>query len=603
MKNKRLFWQLFPTYILLVSLTLALLMGLGSIPIKDFFFEKTRTDLESRAKLLSTQLLPYLKKGEFHRVQEIIKELGSTSSTRFTVIDLNGRVLADSEQSPSKMNNHLEREEIQQAIAQNSGMAIRYSESVKDQLMYYATTFPINDNEKVILRVSLPLTALNKTLNHIFVRVSVSALGLLLMMALFSWWMAKRMSKPLEKIRQQARNFAKGDFTKQIVFRSRDPLELYQLGTSLNDLARELDKKIKTIVSQNDQQNAIFSNMAEGVMVIEPTGLITFMNSAAQKILNIDFKKDSTLDLFQFNDLWPLKDLILRSSRFDSPQKKELCLGQAPNEKIIDVYSSPLKHLEDLPEALVVVLSDVTQLKKLESHRKDFVANVSHELRTPLTSIQGYAELLLDSERSENPNNKKFIEIIHRHALRLEKIIEDLLSLSRMEREIDNSEIEFRHQSLQNCLHSAIEVCEVAAGKRNIQIQMECESNLITLFNSPLMEQALVNLITNAIKYSPENSSVKVRAKKTGPDIEISVTDCGIGIADEELPRLFERFYRVDKARSRDLGGTGLGLSIVKHVSLAHKGRVEVQSQLGKGSTFSIFVPHTESIEATNFII
>ena len=597
MKNKRLFWHLFPTYILLVSLTLALLMGLGSIPIKDFFFEKTRTDLESRAKLLSTQLLPYLRNGDLHRVQEIIKELGEKSSTRFTVIDLSGNVLADSVQIPSKMNNHLGREEIQLAIAQNSGTSIRYSESVNDQLMYYATMFPVSNNEKIILRVSLPLTALNKTLNHIFIRVSVSAFGLLLIMALFSWWMAKRMSKPLEKIRQQARNFAKGDFTKQIVFRSRDPLELYQLGTSLNDLARELDKKIKTIVSQNDQQNAIFTNMAEGVMVVEPTGPITFMNPAAQEILKITYKSSEPLDLFELKELIPLKELILQSSKSDSPQKKELRLGSGLTEKIIDVYSSPLRRQEDLPEALVVVLSDVTQLKKLESHRKDFVANVSHELRTPLTSIQGYAELLIDSEGSENPNSKKFVEIIHRHALRLEKIIEDLLSLSRMEREIDNSEIEFRHQSLKGCLLSAIEVCEVAASKRNIHIKVDCDANLFTLLNSPLMEQALVNLITNAIKYSPENSAVKVMARKLGHEIEISVIDIGIGIAQEELPRLFERFYRVDKARSRDLGGTGLGLSIVKHVTLAHKGRVEVTSQLGKGSTFSIYVPHTESIE------
>lgn len=590
MKKKKLFWQLFPSYLFIATATLITLVIASLFSFRTFYYAKTQEDLEIRAKLVGSQIQSLLQENNLISLQKKIEDLGKVSNTRFTIIVPNGTVIADSHDDPKVMSPHHERSEVVGAIKKGKGVAVRYSDTINETLMYYAFKYQFKDEQSVIIRVSIPLTAIKQTLKNIYLKVLLASTWLLTAIALISWWLARRMSKPLEKIRQQAKNLANGDFSKQIVFRDRDPLELYQLGMAMNELSIDLDKKIKTIVMQNSQQQAIFSSMAEGVLALDQTGKIHHLNHAASRILNLPSSNYENSQIEDILDHDPLSVWIQKTLKNPSRDRFQVALPSADN-KIIEAHSNPLCSPQGENIGIVLVLSDVTQLKKLESLRKDFVANVSHELRTPLTSIQGYAEILINSDPPLTKNHRKFLEVIHRHALRLEKIIEDLLSLSRIEKESEDQQIELQIQNLQPTLKAAIEICEVAARKRNIQIHLDTTNNVYANINSPLLEQALVNLLSNAIKYSRENSRVSITTKELENEICLSVRDEGIGIAREELPRLFERFYRVDKARSRDMGGTGLGLSIVKHVSLAHRGRVAVNSTVGVGSVFSIYLP------------
>ncbi len=245
----------------------------------------------------------------------------------------------------------------------------------------------------------------------------------------------------------------------------------------------------------------------------------------------------------------------------------------------------------DIRYGAVLVFSDVTRLRALENMRRDFVSNVSHELRTPLTSIQGFAETLLNPAVKDPKEIQNFLQIIQRHASRLGRIIEDILTLSRIERDAESNQIELKEDYLLPLMHAAVELCQIKAAKKKIQIELSCDAHIKATMDPYLLEQAVINLVDNAIRYSEDSRTIKLRTENRGSEVLISVQDQGSGIPKDLIPRIFERFYRVDKARSRELGGTGLGLSIVKHIALAHHGRVGVESELGKGSIFTIYIP------------
>jgi two-component system phosphate regulon sensor histidine kinase PhoR len=280
----------------------------------------------------------------------------------------------------------------------------------------------------------------------------------------------------------------------------------------------------------------------------------------------------------------------------DSLQRAEMLerdieLATAKDTKYLQIHTSPLRLAGGGRFGVVMVFSDVSRLRELEGMRRNFVANVSHELRTPLTSIQGFAETLMNPAVSDPTEIKKFLQIIQRHAARLGRIIEDILTLSRIERDVEGSQIDLKIERLKPTLQAALELCQVKAEKKRIPLDLVCPDDLKVAMDPYLMEQAIVNLIDNAIRYSDEGKPIHVSAERQGNEVLIKIKDNGVGIPEKEVGRIFERFYRIDKARSRELGGTGLGLSIVKHISLAHKGRVEVASQVGQGSQFTIHLP------------
>jgi two-component system phosphate regulon sensor histidine kinase PhoR len=260
-------------------------------------------------------------------------------------------------------------------------------------------------------------------------------------------------------------------------------------------------------------------------------------------------------------------------------------------QRMLNVHATPLRNSRDMRIGTLLVFNDVTQLRHLEQMRQDFVANVSHEIKTPLTAIKGFVETLQHGAKDHPEEAERFIAIIEKHANRLEAIVDDLLQLSRIEKENEAKEIQFAETSLRSILRSSIQVCRIKAEAKKIAIELTCDDSLKATVNAALLEQALINLIDNAIAYSGENDGILLQAQKTPEELAISVQDHGIGISEKHLPRIFERFYRADKARSREKGGTGLGLAIVKHIVRAHGGRITVESQLGKGSTFTIYLP------------
>jgi two-component system phosphate regulon sensor histidine kinase PhoR len=260
-------------------------------------------------------------------------------------------------------------------------------------------------------------------------------------------------------------------------------------------------------------------------------------------------------------------------------------------ERVLNIHSSPLQDAKEARIGILVVINDVTKLRRLENVRRDFVANVSHEIKTPLTAIKGFVETLHDGTVEKPEDIERFFGIVIKHINRLDAIVEDLLTLSRIEKEDTGKEIKFETGSIKDVIETAIQVCQAKADKKNIHIDLSCDKEITAKIDPALLDQAMVNILDNAIKYSEKGSAVYVECSSMEREIIISIKDHGIGIAKKHLPRLFERFYRVDKARSRELGGTGLGLAIVKHIVQAHGGRITVESTPGKGSTFAIHLP------------
>ena len=600
MKRKKLFWQLYPSYVFIAFLSLVAVILITLYSFRDFFYQKTQEDLESRVSLIRSLIKENPAADNLPFLDQEIKDISEKSKARITIILTDGTVVADSHENANNLENHLNRKEIKLALTNGSGMAIRFSKSINEDMMYYAYLVTHPNNRNYILRAAIPLVSLKNALSEIYIKVFIASIWMFLTIALLSWWLARKMSRPLEEMKNQTKSFIRGDLSKRIKLKSSAPKELHQLSTAMNEMAIELDKKIKTILLQKDEQQAIFSSMAEGVLALDNLGKVKHFNDAVVNILKlngINIENKSYADLITEPRII---EKISHALKTNEHTESELILTDSES-RFIDLQSSPLHSPEGENIGTVFVFSDLTELKKLESHRKDFVANVSHELRTPLTSIQGYAEILMSQETESPEERKKFLSVIHRHALRLEQIIEDLLSISRLERDIEHSQIELNLQYLKPTLESAIEVCEVASLKRNIGLKLYCNADIKGSINSPLLEQAIVNLITNAIKYSRDNSDILISVDSLEKELKLSVIDTGMGIPKEKLPRLFERFYRVDKARSREMGGTGLGLSIVKHVSIAHKGRVDVVSEVNKGSVFSIYLPKPQ-LEAHNLL-
>ncbi len=362
------------------------------------------------------------------------------------------------------------------------------------------------------------------------------------------------------------------------------------LRAALKKIRSQLRHRIHTITAQKNEQDALLFSMTEGVVAVDHQRRVLYLNRAAGQILEVQPQDAVGRSLNEVLRIAEVLEMIDGLSASGELLSREIEIEGAKTQ-FLQFNVSPLRIAGTAQSGVVMVFSDVTHIRELEGMRRNFVANVSHELRTPLTSIQGFAETLLNPAVTDPLEIKKFLNIIQRHAARLGRIIEDILMLSRIERDQTTNQIELKFERLQPVIASALEMCMPKAEQKQIRLEMFCSGDLKAAIDPFLIEQAVINLIDNAIRYSDEGKAIKVTAEPVGFEIHIRVSDEGIGIAEKQLARIFERFYRVDKARSRELGGTGLGLSIVKHISIAHRGHVEVQSQVGRGSTFTIHLP------------
>lgn len=610
MRQRKLIWQIFPANLLILIITVASVTWFGRTSLQSFYLEELEKGLVARAYLIEPVVASMLNEGSIDKLREYSKNSGRKANTRITVILPDGRVVADSNEDSDSMELHHNRIEIRKAFKGEVGTSVRFSRTLGQEMLYVAVPIshgPIADSVftaepevKAVLRMSVTVDAIQFALKNISSRIIVGIIVFGLLAAIASLLVSRNISKPLEEIKRAAERFSRGDFTdKMTVYQSSAAsTEVATLATAMDKMASQLDERIETIKSQRNELETVFSSMVEAVIAVDSSERVININSAAAKLFNLE-RVDAKGKLIQE---------VLRNINLQQQIKEVIRTGISIEDEIIHVDAEGQKFLQTNIVSLndrykdvlgvLVVLNDVTKVRKLESMRRDFVANVSHELRTPITSIRGYVETLLDGALDNRDDALKFLDTVLRQAERLNEIIEDLMVLSRIEQEADHGLIKRAKGSLCVVLDVAIETCEHSAKEKDISIFLECPQGIELEINDTLIEQALVNLLVNAIKYSREGSEVRVIAEKVVEDgedvVKIHVTDNGIGIASNHLPRLFERFYRSDKARSRAEGGTGLGLAIVKHIVLAHNGRVDVTSELGKGSTFTMTLPMEE---------
>ena len=587
-KKKRLISQLYPSYLLIILISLSAVSWYASDAMRSFFFARTAAVLETRANLLGNQIIEHLSPLNEKSIDLACNEIGGVSETRITVVLPSGKVIGDSKEDPSSMDNHGDRKEVRAAIGGNIGNSIRFSRTLQQKMMYVAVPL-IKDNKILgVLRASIPVTSVDNALKSIQRKIALGGLLIALFAAIISLFVARRISRPLEEMKKSADRFAEGDLTHRLPVP--DTKEMGALGEAMNQMAAQLDIKIKTAIRQKNELETVLSSMLEGVIAVDMDERIISINQVAARMFNGEPAKFQGQSIQEAIRVSGLQRFVKKALLSVESIEDDIVLNN-DGERALNIHSSSLKDARKNRIGMLIVLNDVTKLRRLENVRREFVANVSHEIKTPLTAIKGFVETLHDGTVEKPEDIKRFFGIIIKHINRLDAIVEDLLTLSKIEREDTEKEIKFETGSIKDVIETAIQVCQAKADKKNIHIESICDNKISARIDLSLFDQAIVNILDNAIKYSEKGSAVYVECSLVEKEIIVSIKDQGIGIAKKHLPRLFERFYRVDKARSRELGGTGLGLAIAKHIVQTHGGRISVESTPGKGSIFTIHLP------------
>jgi two-component system phosphate regulon sensor histidine kinase PhoR len=454
--------------------------------------------------------------------------------------------------------------------------------------MYVVVPLKKNTRTMALVRAAIEVDSVDKDIAAIQVKIAFSGLVIAGLATLLSLLVSHRIRRPIEEIRRGAERFARGEFQQSLpVSRIK---EIGDLSETLNAMAQELQKTLSKITEQRNELGAVLSSMAEGVLAMDLEERILGMNHAASVIFECDPKQVQGRTIQEVIRHPELQSLVTEALAREEAVERDVVL-YLKEERVLNGHATILRDGEGNRVGVLVVLNDITRLRKLENIRKEFVANVSHEIRTPITAIKGFVETLRDGAMQNPQDGERFLGIIQNHVLRLEALVEDLLSLSRIEEETEREEIVLEEKPLKEVLAGALQLCQVKAEPKQIRMELFCSDDVAARINASLLEQAVVNLIDNAVKYSEAGKRIWVQVESSPQEVLIRVRDEGCGIEKQHLERLFERFYRVDKARSRKLGGTGLGLAIVKHILEAHGGRVSVESQPGRGSTFTLHLP------------
>jgi two-component system phosphate regulon sensor histidine kinase PhoR len=601
MKHRKLIWQLYSAFLLIIAIPAILFTWYSTHTFKKFFMSNVYIELKERAYQMGLLMEGANIKTESSVIDSLCKSIGEKSEMRFTVIAPDGAVLGDSEKKTSEMENHKNRTEILSAFSGELGVSERFSNTLKEKMMYVA--IPIHHGQETIgvVRTALSISTIHHELNKMYARFGLGYLCLVLIAALISYFLSQKISRPIEAMKQGALRFASGDFTVKIT--PAGTLEIDQLILALNEMGGRLQDTISTLTEQRNRTDAVLSSMVEGVIALDNNQSIIAINDAAIRLFTMDPKPKTGTWIGEVLRNAGLSNFMKRVEQSGQAIEEELNLivNLSKNDStphIVQLHGNVLRDAKGNAIGVLSVINDITRLKKLETMRSDFVSNVSHELRTPLTSVKGFVETLLAGAIESRDEAVHFLTIISRQVERLSRITEDLLTLTHIEQESKSQDQVFQNIKLDTLLATVQETCGMRASAKNITLEIQCDQSIDVMVEPALIEEALINLTDNAINYSPENEQVIISGNidSSKNELVLSIADNGCGIAPEHHERIFERFYRVDKARSRKLGGSGLGLSIVKHIAIVHKGHVTVKSMPGKGSTFSINIPLPDTI-------
>jgi len=589
-KNRTLFLQFFGVHILILFLAVGLVSFYAWHTSKGAFVRQWIRELDMQARLAAALLPDGDGRVEAGNVERFFSRLGHAGEHRFTMILPDGKVLGDTAAESERMELHNDRPEVVEAFKNGRGMSQRYSASVGKQMLYLAQRVPQEGPAQAVVRVSVPMRTLTRELDaagRILVVLVVVVLGATLAI---SYLAALRIIGPVSDLQNGVTRIGEGDLAYRLAI---PPVpHLADLARSINQTADRLQKYIQALNEERNLRTLILANMTRGVIALDNGQVILDLNESARRLLSLSGRMPEGTRIGEVVRYPELLTLIEASEKSEEAVEKEMAAGTSRDVQL-NMRATALKDVAGNRVGTLLVLSDVTLLRRLETVRQDFVANVSHELRTPVTSVKGFAETLLDGAMRDPETAERFLKIIVRQANQLELIIRDLLELSRLEQNSSQS-LDRQPMPVAGVLKSAIELCQTRADDRGVKLCLSCAAELTAVMHAGLMEQAVVNLIDNAIKYGggAESARVDIEAVKEGASVvRITVRDYGPGIEHKHLDRLFERFYRVDKGRSRELGGTGLGLAIVKHIVLLHNGTVSVESELGNGAAFTIRLP------------
>ncbi len=589
MLSSRLFWKLL---LACAGLNLVAAVVFGVILSnwqEDQILGQVDLRLRDAARLVRSELADLIKRGPSEELQKRVRELGAETGIRFTLLNIEGDVIADSQQPTlaevTKLDNHRHRPEVVQALAHGEGSSQRTSVSLNVPYCYFALRADEGETPVGVVRSALTVSSIQAETTGMRRLIWALVAGIIACVLALSYWIVGHIINPVETLTQAAEAIASGNYQNRIYVANRD--ELGMLARTFNRMGQELNTRVTQLSESHDRQSTVLEGMIEGVIAVDPRQRIVLANKAAGKLFEFRPSAVEGRPLLEVVRNHALHQAVTAAFSTRRPQRLETT-RDSPDRLIADIHVTPLPG-EPCP-GVILVMHDTTELRRLESLRRDFVANVSHELKTPLSSIKAYTETLRNGAVNDPENSQKFLGRIEEQTDRLHHLIIDMLMLARIESAQQAFDIDA--VSVTDVANECLDGYRLASDAKQIHLLVEPDQpRCCVRADREGLREILDNLVDNAIKYTPEGGKVSLRWSCEGGMCHISVADTGIGIGAEHRRRVFERFYRVDKARSRELGGTGLGLSIVKHLCQSFGGKVGVESENGKGSVFTVSLP------------
>lgn len=593
---KYIFTKIFGVYLLVIVLLTGLILGVSFKTTQSYYFEHLSSELLKFNYSMLISIKPLFVNSDYNSLDSLLKTAREDVHTRITIVDMNGVVVADSEKDPKTMENHKHRPEIIDAFKGKAGESIRYSSTVREQMFYVA--IPIKSDGKIIgvSRASLFLKDINLFVDNLQLNILQATLLFVVLSLIGLWFFSRSISKPVKLLAGASRQVAAGEFDTKVILKSND--ELKDLADSFNYMTKQIKNLFNQVTNQKDELNTIISSIRGALLVIDNNGIILFTNDI--------FKQYFEMKEAQGRHYGE----VISDTEFDNMIgkvfKQTNYFGEMNYKNKFYLCSASFVKSQD---KFVIILYDVSEVKKVEQMKRDFVMNVSHELRTPLTAIKGFIETMADDVKVKQKSQKKmdrYFEILSRHTDRLINIVNDLSLISKMEDSSGGpiSKIELSEVDMAELINNVLKIFEQKLADQNIMLFTYFHETLPIIYADAFkLEQLFINLVDNAMKYSDahKENRIEIRAGFENNTIKIEVQDNGIGIPKEHIDRVFERFYTVDKSRSRKFGGSGLGLSLVKHIVNLHKGTIKVESEKDKGTKFTIYLPlNLEELLDTN---